>query len=300
LRVSIPRNITVGLALAATALATAGCLVKRETRVHPAELPSPPQEATLQALVAQLDSWSAAVRTLTATVDLEPTAGSVYSGVIKEYRDVKGFILLESPSLLRMQGQAPVVRTQVFDMVSDGEEFRLYIPPKQKFIVGKTALRRSAKNSLENLRPQHILQALLVPAIDAGREKCFLEENEDGSRLYYIVTVVEPAEDGELQLQRKAWFDRSNLELSRMQFYSSRGSDVEDVRYADYQDFQGIRYPTRIEVARPIEDYRLAIIITKASFNQPIGPDKFELKKPEGAQLVDLSAAPQQEKPRGQ
>jgi hypothetical protein len=260
----------------------------------------PGQEATLQDLVTKLNSWSAAVRTMTATVDLAPTAGSAYSGVIKEYHDVKGFLLLESPSLLRMQGQAPVVRTQLFDMVSSGDEFRLYIPPKQKFIVGKNAFHLPAKNSLENLRPQHILEALLLPAIDAAHEKYFLEEAEYASRRHYILSVVEPTEEGELRLERKAWFDRSNLELSRMQFYSPRGDCREDVRYADYRDFQGVLYPARIELGRPIEDYRLVITLVKATFNQPIGPEKFDLKKPEGAQLVDLSAASKQEKTRGQ
>lgn len=294
------RNIPVWLVLLATVLCTCDCLVKRETHVRPPALPPPAQEATLQDLVARLNSWSANVRTMTATVDLEPTAGSVYSGVIKEYRDVKGFLLLESPSLLRMQGQAPVVRTQVFDMVSSGDEFRLYIPPKQKFIVGKNSSQVSAKNSLENLRPQHVLEALLVPAIDAEREKYFLEDAGDVSQRYYVLTVVEAAAGGELRLLRKAWFDRSNLELARMQFYSPQGGCREDVRYADYRDFQGVRYPARIDLGRPVEDYRLVITLEKATFNQPLGPEKFELKKPEGAQLVDLSAAAQQERPRGQ
>ena len=74
---------------------------------------------------------------MTATVDLEPTAGSIYSGVIKEYHDVKGFILIERPAMIRMLGQAPVVRTNIFDMVSNGEEFRLYIPPQAKVHRGE-------------------------------------------------------------------------------------------------------------------------------------------------------------------
>ena len=183
-----------GPALAATLLMTSGCLVRRETRVHPSQLPPPALEASLADLVARLNSTSESVRTLTATVDLEPTAGSIYSGVIKEYQDVKGFILVERPAMIRMVGQAPVVRTNIFDMVSNGEEFRLYIPPKQKFIVGKTNFRRPAKNSLENLRPQHILEALLVPGLDASNEKWFLEEAEEGTRRFYVLTIVEPAE----------------------------------------------------------------------------------------------------------
>ncbi len=290
----------LGLAMVAVILTTGSCMVRRETRIHPPQAPAPILEATLADLVGRINSQSEAIRTLVATVDLEPTAGSVYSGVIKEYHDVKGFILLEKPDLIRIQGQAPVIRTEIFDMVSDGKEFRLYIPPKQKFIVGKTDFHRPAKNSLENLRPQHILEALLVPPIDTATEKCFSEEAEEAGRRYYVVSVVSPGNAGELALRRKIWFDRSNLELARTQFYSAQGKYIEDVRYANYQDFAGVRYPAHIELTRPVEDYALGVTVLKATFNQPIAPDKFQLEKPAGAQLVDLSAAWRQESPRGQ
>jgi len=290
----------VGLAVAATLLLASACMVRRETRIQPSQLAPPALETSLADLVAGLNSKSQSIRTLTATVDLEPTAGSIYSGVIKEYHDVRGFILVERPALIRMVGQAPVVRTNIFDMASNGEEFRLYIPPKQKFIVGKTTFRRPAKNSLENLRPQHIVEALLVPQFDASHEKWFLEEAEEGGRRFYVVSVVEFADSEELRLKRKAWFDRADLELARLQFYESDGVYVEDVHYSGSKDFQGTSYPSHIEVARPIEDYRLAITILKATFNQAIEPEKFILNKPEGAQLVDLSAKAQQENPRDQ
>jgi outer membrane lipoprotein-sorting protein len=275
-------------------------MLRRETRIQPSELPPPAREASLAKLVAGLNARSQSVRTMTATVDLEPAAGSIYSGVIKEYHDVKGFILVEKPALIRVLGQAPVVRTDIFDMVSNGEEFRLYIPPKQKFIVGKTSFRRPAKNSLENLRPQHILEALLIPGLDTEHEKCILEEAEEGGRRFYVVDIVALGADGELRLQRKAWFDRANLELARMQFYESDGLYVEDVHYSDFQDFQGTTYPSHIQVARPIEDYRLSITILKATFNQPIEAEKFILNQPPGTQLVDLTAKAQQENPSGQ
>jgi hypothetical protein len=275
-------------------------MLRRETRIQPSQLPPAAREASLAELVAGLNARSQSVRTQIATVDLEPTAGSIYSGVIKEYHDVRGFVLIERPAMIRVLGQAPVLRTDIFDMVSNGEEFRLSIPPKQKFIVGKTAFRRPAKNSLENLRPQHILEALLVPGLDASREKCFLEEAEEGGHRFYVVDIVEPAASGELRLKRKAWFDRADLELARLQFYEADGLYVEDVHYSDYHDFQGTSYPSRIQVVRPIEDYRLAITIQKATFNQPIDADKFVLTQPPGTQLVDLSANPHEEKPRGQ
>jgi outer membrane lipoprotein-sorting protein len=299
-RINLIETRKLVLVLAAVAaLASPACLLRRETHIQPSQLPAPAREASLNELVTKLNAISQSVHSLTVTVDLEPTTGSIYSGVIKEYHDVRGFILAETPAMIRILGQAPLVRTDVFDMVSNGEEFRLYIPPLQKFIVGKTAFRRPTKNSLENLRPQHILEALLVPALDPSREKWLLEEAQEAGHRFYVVVIVEGT-DGELQLKRKAWFDRADLQLARMQFYESDGLYVEDVRYSAYQDFQGVSYPSHIEVVRPIEDYRLAITILKATFNQPIDADKFVLTQPPGTQLVDLNAKAQQENPSGQ
>jgi outer membrane lipoprotein-sorting protein len=44
---------------------------------------------------------------------------------------------------------------------------------------------------------------------------------------------------------------------------------------------------------RPEDDYDLTLTIEKATFNQPIPAEKFDLKKPEGVEVIDLSA-PQQ------
>lgn len=278
--------LVIGLA----AGAGPGCAVRRTTEIPAREAPAPALEATLPNLLARLKAQSDQIQTLTATVDMQPTAGSVYTGVIKQYHDVKGFILLKKPALIRILGQAPVVRTDIFDMVSDGHEFRLYIPSKQKFIVGKTSFSRPAKNALENLRPQHILEALLIPDLNQPGTKLSFEEDLSGARRYYVVTALETGDD-ELFPSRKIWFDRSDLKIVRLEIYGARGSALEDVEYSGYEDFQGVSYPSLIEIRRPVEDYSLAIRIAKATFNQPIAPEKFELTKPGNAQLVELSTA---------
>jgi hypothetical protein len=38
--------------------------------------------------------------------------------------------------MLRMKGLMPVVRNTAFDMVSDGQEFKIWIPPTNKFVMG--------------------------------------------------------------------------------------------------------------------------------------------------------------------
>ena len=289
------RRVWGRLALLAILLAAPACAVRRTTRVPTAQTPPPALEASTTDLVSRINAQSAAIRTLNLTVELAPTAGSVYSGVIKEYRDVKAFILVERPAMIRMIGQAPVIRTNIFDMVSDGSEFRLYIPSQQKFIVGKTTFHRPAKNALESLRPQYVLNALLVPPIDPARETYYREEENRSGRRHYVISVLEAPHQGEgverveLTLKRKIWCDRSTLDITRLELYGPEGGLVEDVRYSHYQDFQGVRYSTHIEVERPVEDYSLAItILDDPKFNQPIPPEKFELRKPANAQLVEL------------
>ena len=267
------------------------CAVKRTIRVSPPQPPGPLKQATVAELAKDVDAWSQAINTLAATVELKPTTGSIYTGVINEYQDVHGFILLKKPAMIRIIGQAPVVRTEIFDMVSDGQEFRVSIPPKNTFIVGNNSYRGPSKEPLENLRPEHILDALLVPPIDESKEKFFSEESQTPGGQFYVLTIVEPSSAGELSLKRKVWFDRSDLRISRLQLYGPEGSLRENIDYAKYHDFQGISYPAEITLNRPAEGYKLTITIEKATFNQPISPEKFVLKKPPNATLVKLGGA---------
>ena len=283
----------VGWTLCALVLLSCG---PKTTQIKAPELSGPVLEADLEELVSRVSRVSGGFQTLKAKVELTPTAGLIYSGVIKEYRDIRAFILLEKPSRFRMIGQAPVLRSQIFDMVSDGENFGVYIPPKRKYIVGKNSIRRETKNKLEGLRPHHILTALLLKEIDLNTEKCFIEETLEELRRYYVVHVVSSGRDGGIRLERKIWFDRSDLEIKRVQRFGPDGAYLQDVRYDAYQDFNGTRYPTKIDVTRPKEDYRLGILLQEVSFNEPMGPEKFVLDPPKSVEKLVLK---EEESPEG-
>lgn len=278
-----------GLIPVAAVLLCTNCAVKRTTKVAPASVAPPPVETSADALAAKLQKERQSIRTLFATVALEPTTGSVYSGVIKEYHDVRAFILVQAPDHIRMAGQAPVVRTAIFDMASDGKQFEVSIPPRQKFIIGSTQAAGSSKSSLENLRPQHILDALLVPSLDSSTERYFLNQERQNARIYDVLNIIASEGEGVI-LKRRVWFDASTLDLSRVEFYDAKGVPIEDVRYSADQDYQGVRFPSHIELERPMEDYSLGISIEKATFNQPITPDKFELQKPPNAEEIRVGA----------
>jgi hypothetical protein len=266
------------------ALLAAGCTKSTKTRVPAAEI-RPALEATQEELLERYNRQARAVRSLNAGVELNPVAGSTYSGVIEDYRDVRGFILAERPSHIRVIGQAPVVAKNIFDMVSDGETFRIFIPSKNKFITGPAEFERPSEKPIENLRPQHLLDALFWPEIPPGL-MVLNEEFEAMPERYYILTEVRGAGSSRAEIARRVWFDRADLSIVRMEIFGARGRLLSDIRFADWQPTGEASYPRTIRVRRPRDDYQLEIRITKLTLNEAIGAERFDLKQPAGTELV--------------
>ncbi len=275
-----------------------GCVaISRKHVVSPAEI-RPARSATKAELLAAYNQQAGAIRTLNATVVMSPVTGSTYSGVIEEYHEVGGFILAARPAMIRIIGQAPVVSKNIFDMVSDGRTFRIFIPSKNRFLVGSTALERAAKNPIENLRPQHILEALFWPVVPPGTPVLFEEFDAAPSR-FYVLSLVRPA-GSELELDRKIWFDRADLRVDRVQIYGPGGRLDSDIAYARWEASAeatpsapanpgtGIPFPREIRISRPQQDYQLKITITKLALNVDIPPDRFVLAQPPGTELTEI------------
>jgi outer membrane lipoprotein-sorting protein len=253
-------------------------------------------EASEDQLVARYNEQARAVQTLQATVDLVPSTGSTYSGVIEEYHDVPGFILAKRPATVRVIGQAPVVAKNIFDMVSDGETFRIFIPSKNTFLVGSTSLSRTSKKPIENLRPQHVVDALFWPELPPAAHVLFEQFDADPNR-YYILTLLRDVAGGKIEIARKIWFDRVNLRVSRVQLYGAAGRLDSDVAYSDLQPIGSptaggatsattASYPRDIHIWRPQDDYKLEIRILKLTVNEEITADRFDLTQPPGTELV--------------
>ena len=280
-----------------------GCGKVKDTKKLPAEEILPLKTATLEELVARLQEQHGAIRSINAEAELVPTTGSAYSGVIEEYHDVRTFVLAQreysatdnpreaESERIRMIGQAPIVRKTVFDMVADSREFRIHLPTKNKFIVGPAELERRSDKPIENLRPQHLLEALFFPA-PWSDTPLLLEENEFGGRRYYAVSEVVLDKTGQMTLHRKWWFDRRDLALARAQRFAPDGALVSDVHYSEWRDVGGTAFPHRIELVRPHDDYRLALEFKKVTLNQPVEPKQFVLEKPDSAELVEVKDKP--------
>src|SRR3954470_20827609 len=124
-----------------------------------------------ETLIREIARQYAAIETFNATVDMVPALGTANKGKITEYKDVRAYILFRKPADIRIIGLYPVVRNKAFDMVSNGTDFKLHVPARNRFIVGKNEIDQPSQNRLENLRPQHFQDALLIRPIDPAVDK---------------------------------------------------------------------------------------------------------------------------------
>lgn len=277
-------------------LPTTGCLFRRRP-VEEQYSKAPLQESTQQGLIDSVNQQAEAIRTLKATVDIDSSAGGIKKGHVTDYKEIRGYVLAKKPDALHMIGLMPFVRTTAFDMVSDGRDFKLWIPPKNKFVVGENRLvNTSSDQPMENIRPQNIYEALLIRHIDPDTEIAVLENGYEmlhdakGHRVLqddYELTVIKKSGNGWV-LERKIIFGRTDLKPHRQFIYSEDGKVATDAKYAAYKDFDGLSFASRIEIYRPQEEYDITLNMLKVEINTPLKDEQFVLQQPAGAQVVHL------------
>ena len=250
------------------------------------------QTATVHDLIERINAEATEIQTLKATVGISASVGGGKLGKITEYQEIRGYILARKPSSLRMIGLLPILQNHVFDMVSSGQEYKLWIPPKNKFIVGDDEEARPSTEPLGNLRPQVIYNALLLHAVDPQNEVTVLEAGEsevidertqkETLRPDYSLNIIKQNGHG-WYLSRKVVFDRTDLRPHRQLLYDEHGSILTDVHYDEYREFNGVFFPTSILIWRPREEYSIKLQVTKLTINGPIMDDQFVLELPSGA-----------------
>jgi hypothetical protein len=198
-----------------------------------------------------------------------------------------------------MKGLLPLVRNTAFDMVSDGQDFKLWIPPRNKFVIGSnSADNYQPDKRLENMRPQYIYDALLIPEI--GKDEIAVLENGyevvlDSKRHRveqpdYELAVIRQGPQG-WYLSRKIQFSRTDLLPHRQSIYDQQGNVATDARYQDYKEYAGTTFPALIEIERPRENYDITLSMVKLEINKALADDQFTLEQPPGAEVVRLDGS---------
>jgi len=281
--------------LSAAVFPLTGCLFR--TRTLDRQFSDRPlKTATQQDLIDYLNTQAAKIQSMQATVDIDTSAADPKNGKVVDYKEIRGYVLLRKPAMLRMKGLLPVVRNTAFDMVSDGQEFKVWIPPKNKFVTGlSNSDNYQPDKRLENMRPQYIYDALLIPAVAAdeipfpenGYETVLDAKRHRVEQPDYELAIIRKGPQG-WYLSRRVEFSRTDLLPHRQRIYDLQGNVATDVHYQDYKDFGGTTFPGTIEIERPRENYDIILSMVKLEINKTLTDDQFVLEEPAGAEVVHL------------
>ena len=251
----------------------------------------PAKTANREQLLHQLEQRSTAVQTLQGTIFLDLSGGGAKSGVLTEYHQTTAYVVVDRPQQIRFKVVVPIVLSTIADMVSDGEQVRVSIPLKNQFVVGGANEPLVTKSALANLRPQHLLDGLFVdirPYAKNPQVKSLLEESVQGRRSYYVFSFIDIS-GSYAELLEKLWIDRTDLQISRKQLFGKDGRVETEVEYSNYQTDGESSFPHTIVIQRPVEEYTLKMAFQKATLNQKLPENAFNLERPDGSDLVQVS-----------
>lgn len=208
------------LFLFALFLSGCGSFVKTKDNKRPTLLKT--ENAAAADLVSEVNRYSK-VNSMRAKMDFKFEDNSYAElGIAEKYRTADGEIVVQRPANILLKVQVPVIKTDVVQMTSDGEKFRVAILEDgsggkyKKFVSGtnnadysvlqeqvqKMDLDGNGKmikqnvNVFSNLRPQHFTDAMLMRPVDAANnlyvQSTILqeEENTDVAKKSPLVRVL--------------------------------------------------------------------------------------------------------------
>lgn len=294
--------------LALALLPLAGCLFRSHS-VRKQVFVGTLKQATMADLVARVNADAGKIKTIQATVDIDSSTGGSKTGKVTEYQEIRGYVLLRRPGMLRMQGLLPVVRNKAFDMVSDGARFRLSIPPKNKFVIGAQEVKTPSDKPFENLRPRQIYDVLLIPEIpinelpvlESGTVLARDAHHKDIEEPNYILTLIHyDNESGRAWISRKIYFSREDLTVQKQVLFDKEGNAATIGTYNNYVTAaDGTMFPHLITIERPQEQYTMQLGVVKVDLNVPLTDDQFQIPRPEGSELQVLDNVQPNEPPKG-
>ena len=287
----------LALAVIGIAPALTGCLT--HTRYVPkTRIADVIISTSLDVMAKQLASRYEDTQTFNAGVEISATTGGGLQGKEVQTLSFAGYILMRKPEFLRVLLLVPVVRTQALDMVSDGKNFKLLIPPRKRAIVGSNTVTTPSKNGLENLRPDVFFDSMFIQGpeqdqimsmttdirvIESGKKKKDLIEEPA-----YALQILKRPEGTQARTLRVIHINSTDLLPYQQDIYDKEGHVVTKAYYSNYQFHGNTPFPSKIIIERPRDHYSLTVIITKLTLNGKLDDDQFEIKIPEGINVETL------------
>jgi hypothetical protein len=246
-----------------------GCISPKDKVERPTLLKS--EYASQEYLLAEVNRF-ARINSMRAKMDLKFEDNSFAEiGLAEKYKTADGEVVVQRPANIFLKVQVPVIKTDVAQMSSNGEKFRVAIlndggsGKYKKFVIGSnnadySVLQEEVEkigngdaktlkqnvNAFANLRPQHFTEAMLVRPVDPSniyvQSEIFQEEFDLSAqkksplrwvlRGYYLLDELRPTADGKMKISRRFWFDRvGKIRLARQQIFDAEGNVESDIVY---------------------------------------------------------------------
>ncbi len=249
------------------------------------------QSATVDQLVSLLAQQYKAITSISATkVEITATTGGEHNGEIKQAPSFSGFILMRKPEDLTVIMQLPVVGSVAMEMVADGKDFKLVIPPRSRAFTGTEQMTSTTEHGLYGLRPPIIRDAMLIPPVTQDEYVALTEssrvlpptpgQNERTEEPDYDLTVMKIRSGRTLERLRVIHFGRVDLKPYQQDVYDPEGRVVTTILYSKWQKSGEIEFPMSLSINRPLDEYMLKIDILKLALNQKLEDDQFALEIP--------------------
>jgi hypothetical protein len=257
------------------------------------------RDRTTSALIAAYNAQAGAVKSVTAGVEILPTAGPSYGAEANQPHEVGALLLAQRPASLRIMADAPFAPARLFDLASDGTNFQMLIPSRHQFLIGLDASEGHSPKAIENLRPRHVMDAVIWPML-AGDAVVRPEDgpaSKAAAGAAYALRVMRKRGNG-WEVERTIYLNRETLRIQGLEIYGAQEHVLSRIRYAQWAavpaesgGVEGSCFPRHIWIERPEEDYRLEIVITRLGLNREIARESFHLMPMAGVRLIYLEAA---------
>ncbi|MEO5857353.1 MAG: hypothetical protein ABIR33_00235 [Pyrinomonadaceae bacterium] len=257
------------LLLALSVLFASGCNIVKTESATPTLLKT--ENASQTDLMGEVNRF-ASVKSMRAKMDLKFEDNSFAQFGSKEvYRSADGEVVVQRPASIYLKVQVPVIKSDVAQMTSDGEKFRVAILQDggsgkyKKFVIGSnnadysklqqdlgeskpvgTTDVKQNVNAFASLRPQHFTDAMLVRPTDDQHfyvhsttyqiEEDITQKKKSPLRVvnrgYYLLDEFVRGDNSELKITRRFWFDRvGGIRLARQQIFDTKGEIASDITY---------------------------------------------------------------------
>lgn len=232
----------------------------------------PPRVLTVEEVREEVTSNSKKISTLKAKAKV-----TLMSKDLKEPLACTAYIRLERPKRLRII--CSKLFQTVFNVLSDGHRFWLYVPKERKLYTGLSnqditylGLKFSPNEVAGLLELDNFLPNARVTSFETLPKhwNVALVNPQDLTRYYLTV-------------------DRYTLNVTRYDVYNSDSSLRMRAQFDDFKDVDGCQVPRYMEVYWPRGETKLLIQLKSISLNEELNPKIFRFTMPENADVIRLS-----------